>query len=84
MSSIKSRIRFTNLNVSMYRCLGEDIKLHDVIHGFWDGRGVGTNYIEAKLILHLMDMRKDVLYDIFMDPPKEFDASYRNSCIEKF
>ena len=29
-----------------------------------------------------MYMKKDVLYDIFLDLPKEFYASDRDSCLE--
>ena len=37
--------------------LKESIKLHDVLHGFWAGRGTGTSSLEAKLLQQLTDMR---------------------------
>ena len=41
-----------------------------------------TNYTKAKLIQQLMDTRNDVLYDIFLNLQKEFDASDRDSSLE--
>ena len=32
------------------RRLTEAIKYHDVLHGFWAGRGTGTAALEAKLL----------------------------------
>ena len=43
---------------------------------------MGTNFIEANLIQQLMDMRKDVLHDIFLELPKEFDALDIDNCLE--
>ena len=43
---------------------------------------MGANSIKANRIQQLMDMRKDVLHDIFLDLPKEFDASDRDSFLE--
>ena len=58
------------------------IDIHDVIHVFWYGCGMGTNSIKDKMTQQLMDTSKDVLYDIFLDLPNEFDASDRDSCPE--
>ena len=82
MSLINLRIRFINLNVFLYHRIGVAIELHDVLHILWYGREVGTNSIEAKLIQQLMNMRKNAIYDILLDLPKEFDASDRDSCLE--
>ena len=40
---------------------------------------MGTNSIKDKMTQQLMDTSKDVLYDIFLDLPNEFDASDRDS-----
>ena len=32
------------------RRLATPIKLHDVLHGFWAGRGTGTAALEVKLL----------------------------------
>ena len=38
------------------------LKFHDVLNGFWTGRGTGTNSLEAKLLQELMEIREEVLY----------------------
>ena len=38
-------------------CLTTFIEFHNVIHGFWAGRGIGTTSLEAKLIHQIMVMR---------------------------
>ena len=43
---------------------------------------MGTNPIEEKLIQQLLYMREYVLYDIFLDLPKECDASDMDSYLE--
>ena len=40
------------------------IKLHDILHGFREGRGTGTATLEAKLLQQLAAMREEVLYVI--------------------
>ena len=37
------------------------IKIHDVLHGFREGRGTGTATLEAKLLQKLAAMREEVL-----------------------
>ena len=54
------------------------IKLHDVLHGFRKGRGTGTAILEAKLIQQLAAMREEVLYMIFLDLTKAYDALDRS------
>ena len=58
------------------------IKLHDVLHGFRDGRGTGTATLEAKLIQQLAEMREEVLYVIFLDLTKAYDALDRSRTLE--
>ena len=43
------------------------IQFHETIHGLHTGRGRGTRTtsLEAKLLQHMMDMREEVIYDIF-------------------
>ena len=43
-----------------------EIGFHDVLNGFREGLGTGTAFIEAKLLLDLMDMREAVLHKIFL------------------
>ena len=38
-------------------CLTTSIDFHDVLYGFWAGRGIGATSLEAKLIHQIMVMR---------------------------
>ena len=58
------------------------IKLHDALHGFREGRGTGTATLEAKLIQQLSAMREEVLYVIFLDLTKSYDALDRSRSLE--
>ena len=58
------------------------ITYHDVLHGFRAGRGTGTATLEAKLIQQLAAMREEVLYVIFLDLTKAYDALDRSRCLE--
>ena len=46
----------------------------DSLHGFWSGRGTGTASLEVKLIQKVMATRVEVLYMIFLDIHKWYDA----------
>ena len=50
------------------------IQLHDTLHGFHTGRGTGTASLEGKLLQHPMEMREEVLYEIFLDLHKAYGA----------
>ena len=56
------------------RPLTAPIQFHDNIHGLRTCRGTGTAYLEYKLLLQLMAMREEVLYEIFLDLHKSYDA----------
>ena len=58
------------------------IKLHDALHGFWEGRGTGTATLEAKLLQQLAAMREEVLYVIFLDLSKAYEAMDRSRSLE--
>ena len=49
------------------RRIGEEVNFQDVLHGFWAGRGTGTSSLDAKLLRMLMEMREEVLYEVFLD-----------------
>ena len=50
------------------------ITYHDALHGFRAGLGTGTATLEAKLLQQLAAMREEVLYVIFLDLTKAYDA----------
>ena len=58
------------------------ICFHDVLNGFWSGCWTGTSALEAKLIQQLMDRREEVLYEIFLDPLKAYEALDQDRCPE--
>ena len=58
--------------------LTSSITFHDVLHGFRAGRGTGTATLEAKLLQQLAAMREEVLYVIFLDLTKAYDALDRS------
>ena len=58
--------------------LNRRLTFHDVLHGFRAGRGTGTAILEAKLLQQLAAMREEVLYVIFLDLTKSYDALDRS------
>ena len=68
--------------VIINRCFTSSITYHDALHGFRAGRGTGNATLKAKLIQHLAAMREEVLYVIFLDLPKAYDALDRSRCLE--
>ena len=67
--------------VILNRRLTSSITFHDVLHGFRAGRGTGTATLEAKLLQKLAAMREEVLYVIFLDLTKAYDALDRSRCL---
>ena len=64
------------------RRLTASITFHDFIHGIWAGRGTGTTTLEAKLLQQLVALREEVLYVIFLELHKAYDALDRSRCLE--
>ena len=58
------------------------ITFHNFLHGFQAGHGTGTATLEAKLLQQLAVLRKEVLYMIFLDLHKAYDALDRYRCLE--
>ena len=58
------------------------ITYHDALHGFRAGHGTGTATLKAKLLQQLAAMREEVLYVIFLDLTKPYDALDRSRCLE--
>ena len=66
----------------LHRRLTTDITYHDFLHGFRAGRGTGTATLEAKLLQKIAAMRGEVLYVIFLDLTKAYDALERSRSLE--
>ena len=62
--------------------LTQAITYHDALHGFWEGCGTGTATLEAKLLQQIASMREEVLYMIFLDLTKAYDALDRSKSLE--
>ena len=58
------------------------IILHDVLHGFQEGLGTGTDDLKDKIIQQPTATRETVLHDIFMDRQKVYDALDWDKCLE--
>ena len=58
------------------------ITYHDFLHGFRAGCVTGTATLEANLLQQLAALREDVLYVIFLDLHKAYDALDRSRCLE--
>ena len=68
--------------VILHRRLTTGIQLHDGLHGFQEGCGTGTATLETKLLQQLAAMREKVLYVIFLDLTKAYDALDRSRILE--
>ena len=70
------------MTVILHRRLTTGLQLHDVLHGFREGRDTGTATLEANLLQQLAAMREEVLYVIFLDLTKAYDALDRSRSLK--
>ena len=54
--------------------LAAAITFHDVLHGFRAGSGIRTATLEAKMLQQLTAMREAVIFEVFLDIQKAYDA----------
>ena len=54
--------------------LRESVQLHDVLHGFHAGRGMGAAILGLKLDQELPDIDQDSLLLVFLDLNKSYDT----------
>ena len=64
------------------RRLTASITFHNFLHGFRAGCSTGTATLEAKLLQQIASLREEVMYVIFMDLYKVYDALERSRCLE--
>ena len=62
--------------------IGEAIKYHDILHGFWVIRGTGTTSLKAKLLQKLTAARKEVLYKVLLDLRNPYEVLDQEICLE--
>ena len=65
----------------MNRRLTSAITFHDVLHRFQEGRKMGTNALDTKLLQQLSAMREVVLFKIFLDLQKAYNELNRDRCL---
>ena len=63
-------------------CFATSITYHDSLHGFWSYCGMGTAFLDIKLLQKVMYMREEVLYMIFLDLNKLYYALERSRLLE--
>ena len=68
--------------VILNRRLTAGLKFHDALHRLREGRGTGMATLYSKLLQHLAAMREEVLYVIFLDLTKAYDALDRSRSLE--
>ena len=66
----------------LHRRLMTAITYHNALQGFRAGRGTGTATLEAKLLQQLAAMREEVLYVIFFDLTKAYNALDRSRILD--
>ena len=64
------------------RWLTASITFQDFLHGFRAGCGTGTATLEANLLLQLSALMEEVLFVIFLDLQKAYDALDMSRCLE--
>ena len=62
--------------------LTASITFHNFLHGFQAGRGTGTATLEANLLQQLAALREEVLYMVFLDLHKAYEALDRSRCLD--
>ena len=58
----------------LIRRLAAAISFHDILHGFRSGQGTETSALEANLLQQLTSMMEAVLFGVFLDLRKAYDA----------
>ena len=57
-------------------CQSASVRLHDVLHGFFAGRGIGTAILELKLAQDLDIIDQDPPFLVFLDLQNAYDTVY--------
>ena len=63
-------------------CFAASITYHDSLHGFWSYCGMGTAFLDIKLLQKVMVMREEVLYMILLDLHKVYYTLERSRFLD--
>ena len=55
--------------------------LHDALHGFRAGWGMGMGSLEANLAQQFVEIAHEPLFQVFLDVCKAYDSLDRGRCI---
>ena len=58
------------------------VVLHEALHGFRGGRGMGTATLEVNLDQQLAVLAHKPLFQVFLDIQKAYDSLYRGRFLE--
>ena len=61
--------------------LKRSVTLHDALHGFRAGRGMGAATLEANLVQKLSGIAHEPLFQVFLDVQKAYDSLGRGWCM---
>ena len=64
-------------------CFAASITYHNSLHGFQAGGGTGGATLEVKLLHQVVAFREAVIYAIFLDLHKAYDALDRSRCLDR-
>ena len=53
-----------------------------MLHIFRTDHETGTSNLEAKLLQHIVSMREAIIYKVFLDLQKAYDALYQYRCLK--
>ena len=56
--------------------------IHDALHGFKEGRGVGTAALEANLAQQMVGITHKPLFQVLLDVQKSYESLDRERCPE--
>ena len=62
--------------------LGMLIEFHNMLHGFKVNRGTGKYSLEENLLKNMVSMSEEVLYEIFLNLYKVYDAMDWYLCLK--
>ena len=57
------------------------LQMHDVLHGFRNGRGTGMDIMELKISQELASIYQDPLFLVFLDLQKVYNTVYRENLL---